>query len=214
MWYQGLNYSATPSGRTGVTDSLGQFNYVAGDTITFTVGGTNSAVVLGEAAGTSTILVEDIADGASGIKTAKIAILLQSLDDDNDADNGINVSGINFDATQSATTKAILDSISESGTHTFTLANIQNFKGATTGVVLVTKASATAHLVETKRNKDNVRIENGKLVSKLTLFDADQSSSIKDIIYDVQNDLVAINETVVAVSVDAAFQDFEIIERY
>lgn len=181
---EGLYYSATPSGRTGVTDSLGQFNYITGDTITFTVGGTNSAVVLGEAVGTSTILVEDIADGTSGTKTAKIAILLQSLDDDNDADNGINVSSINFDATQSATTKAILDSELESGTHTFTLANIQNFKGTTTGVVLVTKASATAHIAETKKNKGDATVKNSRAVFAITILNGEndtlQTGSVSD----------------------------------
>ena len=36
---QGLGYSATPSGLSGVTDANGRFNYNAGDTMTFTLYG-------------------------------------------------------------------------------------------------------------------------------------------------------------------------------
>ena len=36
---QGLGYSATPSGLSGLTDANGQFNYNPGDTVTFNLFG-------------------------------------------------------------------------------------------------------------------------------------------------------------------------------
>jgi hypothetical protein len=165
----GLYYTSSPSGKSGRTDDFGQFNYTTGDTVEFKVGGTATGAVLGSVAAKSVIMPEDIADGATGTKSAKIAILLQSMDADGDADNGIDLGDTIIDSTMAATIKAILDSPLESGTHTFSANNIASFTAKTVASAtahLTTKASATAHIANTKKNKDRAKIANGKL--KLT----------------------------------------------
>lgn len=79
----GASYK-TSSGYTGTTDSLGQFKYSPGDTVTFTAAG----VTLGSAApvvasdGSSTVTPVDLVPGATGVtdpKVSAIAVFLSSL---------------------------------------------------------------------------------------------------------------------------------------
>jgi hypothetical protein len=164
----GLYYTSSPSGKSGRTDDFGQFNYTTGDTVEFKVGGTATGAVLGSVAAKAVIMPEDIADGATGTKSAKIAILLQSMDADGDANNGIDLGNNIINSTMAATIKAILDSPLESGTHTFSANNIASFTAKTVASAtahLTTKASATAHIAKTKKNKDSApKTVDGKLI--------------------------------------------------
>ncbi|MDH3342770.1 MAG: hypothetical protein OEM07_03515 [Gammaproteobacteria bacterium] len=85
----GLAYSCAPSGQSGVTESGGAFNYVAGDSCTFTLG----AVTLGTAtAGDIVTPMELVANGtASNATVINIVQLLTTADDDGDPSNGINI---------------------------------------------------------------------------------------------------------------------------
>lgn len=81
---QGLSYDCQSSGKTGVTDSEGRFNYVAGDTCTFKVG----TVTLGSAQPTGPIFTpRDLTDNETVLTNT--LRLLQTLDNDGDPDNGI-----------------------------------------------------------------------------------------------------------------------------
>lgn len=92
----GVSYT-TSSGLSGVTDANGHFRYQPGDTVTFRIGGlTLGAVAASGTAATVTPL--QIVEAASGLAAsekqnmvANLLILLQSLDSDGDADNGITV---------------------------------------------------------------------------------------------------------------------------
>lgn len=84
----GLEYSASPSGIEGVTDDEGTFEYEDGDTVTFSVG----SVEIGRVSASGVITPLNVAgvDAASGNDyVANIAQMLQSLDDDGFAGNGI-----------------------------------------------------------------------------------------------------------------------------
>lgn len=80
----------TSSGLSGTTNTDGQFNYRAGDTVRLSIG----QVLLGEARAGETLTPLDLVGGASDIdhpKVVKLLQLLQTLDEDNNAGNGIRI---------------------------------------------------------------------------------------------------------------------------
>ncbi|PXW98180.1 phytase-like protein with esterase activity [Sphaerotilus hippei] len=86
---QGLSYRALPSGRSGTTDAQGQFQCVAGDRVSFALGG----VQLGTAACGSTLTPLDLA-GSSTLTEVAVAnrlLFLQVLDTDDQAVNGLRI---------------------------------------------------------------------------------------------------------------------------
>lgn len=93
----GLYYEASPSGLTGFTDADGIFEYEAGDTVEFFLGD----ILIGEAPGALVItpvsLVGGDADETDPV-VLNIARLLQTLDDNNDPSDGINITTAVFDA--------------------------------------------------------------------------------------------------------------------
>lgn len=93
----GLYYEASPSGLTGMTDTLGTFTYETGDTVQFFIGD----ILVGEAPGALVItpvsLVGGNADETDPV-VLNIARLLQTLDDNNNPNDGINITTAVFDA--------------------------------------------------------------------------------------------------------------------
>lgn len=84
----GLNY-ATDS-FSGTTDAEGAFSYREGETVTFSIGD----LVLGSAPGTDTLSPIDIVEGAADAtdqRVVNICVLLQTLDQDGDLNNGIQI---------------------------------------------------------------------------------------------------------------------------
>jgi hypothetical protein len=74
----------------GMTDATGAFNYISGATVQFYVGD----LLLGEATGSAVITPIDIVVGAQDINNTtvlNIVRFLLTLDDDNDASNGITI---------------------------------------------------------------------------------------------------------------------------
>lgn len=86
----GLSYSSSPSGLSGVTSNGGRFDYKAGDTVTFYVGN----LQLGTASGSSVVtpLVLAGTDDPTDTVATNISRLLQTLDVDGDPENGITIS--------------------------------------------------------------------------------------------------------------------------
>ena len=102
---QGLKYSTNTL--SGLTNAQGQFEYKAGEVVTFTLGG----IVLGQADGVSTITPSDLSHAGLASPSPQfnnILRLLQSLDEDCNANNGIVISeamqlaaeNISFDLTR------------------------------------------------------------------------------------------------------------------
>ncbi|WP_101674443.1 carboxylesterase/lipase family protein [Alloalcanivorax mobilis] len=86
----GLNYTGTRT-TGGVTDASGGFQYRAGETLTFSIG----ELALGEAEGAEQLTPLSITAGASSADEPAVRnklILLQTLDQDGDLNNGIQIS--------------------------------------------------------------------------------------------------------------------------
>jgi len=94
---------------TGTTNVAGEFKYLSGATVQFYVGD----ILIGEATGNSVIIPIDIVEGAQDINNTtviNIVRFLMTLDNDNDASNGIEITkessdlavNIAVDFTQSA----------------------------------------------------------------------------------------------------------------
>lgn len=82
----GVSYSAT-SGKSGVTDDKGSFNFNHGDKIGFKLGG----LTLGNIPGSLIVTPIELA-GSNDSKLQNLLILLQSLDSDSNLTNGISIS--------------------------------------------------------------------------------------------------------------------------
>lgn len=96
------NIKYNTSTQSGMTDALGQFKYVANETVTFSVGN----ITLPPVTAGATITPLDLA-GTTDIgnnTVLNILVFLQSLDDDGNPDNGINIP-----ATASAAATSNLD---------------------------------------------------------------------------------------------------------
>lgn len=82
----GISYTAS-SGKSGVTDDKGNFNFNHGDKIEFKLG----SLTLGNIQGSQIVTPIELA-GDSSNKLHNLLILLQSLDSDSDLSNGIAIS--------------------------------------------------------------------------------------------------------------------------
>ncbi|SET12387.1 hypothetical protein SAMN05216326_11283 [Nitrosomonas marina] len=81
----GVTYSAS-SGKKGVTNVAGEFDFNYGDTVEFKLG----ELTLGKVQGTPIVTPIDLAENDEK-RLINLLILLQSLDEDGDATNGINI---------------------------------------------------------------------------------------------------------------------------
>ncbi len=81
----GVSYSAS-SGKKGVTNAAGEFDFSYGDTVEFKLG----KLSLGKVQGMPVVTPMDLADGNDD-KLLNLLVLLQSLDEDGDASNGITI---------------------------------------------------------------------------------------------------------------------------
>lgn len=134
----GLNYDC--AGNTGVTNSLGQFQYVTGQSCTFAIGG----VTLGSGTGAALMypvsLVTGAQPGVDNDAVSDIARLLLSLDDDANPANGIVITPAVRAALASATLGAAF------GSAGFAAAAQALVSQAIPGRTLVARATADAHL--------------------------------------------------------------------
>lgn len=91
---QGVTYQTAT--QSGTTNDLGEYQYAAGETVTFSIGG----VTLPPVAAKGVVTPFDMAGtkDVSNLKVLNIGLLLQSLDDDKDPSNGITISARTIEA--------------------------------------------------------------------------------------------------------------------
>ncbi len=93
---QGLSYSASPSGLSGITLAGGVFDYKDGDTVTFSLGGIEFGSVAGLDSGSGTAVVTPLTlagtTNINDVQANNISRLLITLDSDGDPENGITIS--------------------------------------------------------------------------------------------------------------------------
>jgi hypothetical protein len=137
---KGLTYKAIPSGETGTTNAAGEFEYVAGDSVVFSMG--TLELGAGKPDGDAKIKITQLPNALL------IAQLLQTLDIDASED-GIDVSGIVIPA---AIITAILDKLSaNSNNDIISVAELDSIKADNTEVhipalEIVTDAEVIAHI--------------------------------------------------------------------
>lgn len=142
----GLYFEATPSGRSGMTDASGTFNYEAGDTVQFYIGD----LLIGEAPATDVITPVSLVSGAVDETNAivrNIARLLLTLDSNDNPDDGITIPTAVFSAA-SGKTLDFSDTAGFDAAATSFLNEIFTIVG-TAAPVLVTNAVAEQHLRST-----------------------------------------------------------------
>ncbi len=142
----GLSYT-TSSGISGTTDGQGQFNYAAGDTVTFSVGGLTlgSATPSVTSAGNTTITPVDIVSGAADATDPNVTAIGQLLGTMNSiavADSG-GASGVFTIPSNAATLLAPLGTIDISSITSTQLQTIVNTAGAGS---VISGADAQANL--------------------------------------------------------------------
>ncbi|WP_284455401.1 hypothetical protein [Alloalcanivorax xenomutans] len=84
----GINYQTSPGNKSGKTNAQGEYDYVEGDTVTFSIGDTELPAVTA----TGRVTPADMADGNDPDVVTNILRLLQTLDSDGNPDNGITIS--------------------------------------------------------------------------------------------------------------------------
>jgi|2_EtaG_2_1085320.scaffolds.fasta_scaffold00799_3 hypothetical protein len=87
----GINYTTSPGGQSGQTNELGEYNYEAGDTVVFSIGGIDLPAVEATGRVTPADMGSGGTDWSSDQTVVNILRLLQTLDSDGDASNGITI---------------------------------------------------------------------------------------------------------------------------
>ena len=139
-----VNIKYKTATQSGTTTALGQFNYVAGETVTFNVGSVTLPPTLAAATITPMSLANTTDMGNNTVLT--LLVFLQSLDDDGIAGNGIKIP----DTANAAATTSIDFNVSPAAFRTnpvFTTL-VANNSGSVTKTPITT-AIALAHFVDT-----------------------------------------------------------------
>ena len=91
---EGVEYTSS-SGITGLTTKEGYFNYLFGDEVSFSIGNVSLGSVSSEDLASGNIFLQDIADvertNLNDEYVENMAVFLQSLDENNDASDGITI---------------------------------------------------------------------------------------------------------------------------
>jgi hypothetical protein len=104
---EGLQYETAT--RSGTTNSLGEYDYLAGETVTFSIGGIVLGSTIAGPVVTPLSLVPDATSATNPVVTNIVRLLL-SLDSDGDPDNGITISS---DVTTAANDLAVDFSVAD-----------------------------------------------------------------------------------------------------
>ncbi|MFL1483616.1 hypothetical protein [Marinobacter sp. LN3S78] len=137
----GINYT-TSSGKTGTTNELGEYDYAPGDTVTFSIGGTELPAVEATGRITPADMGSGATDWSSDPTVVNILRLLQTLDDDGDASNGITITEAIHTALQDID---LAQTLSQSDSDTLASTVLES-----TGKTLVTEDDAIAHFQATQ----------------------------------------------------------------
>lgn len=133
---EGLSYSATPSGLSGITNADGEFQYEDGDTVAFSLGNVQFGSATPEGGGgTAVVTPATLADGDPAVAT-NISRFLQTFDDDGNPDNGITIPAAVATAATQTVDFAAADFDAEAG-----FADLAEEVGA----AVVTEEAADAH---------------------------------------------------------------------
>lgn len=100
----GVAYTTSPSGKSGITNAIGEYQYEEGDTVVFSIGG----IVFPEVTAKGKVTPLDMGGENADLNTpavTNVIRLLQSLDADGDPENGISIT----EATRTTLSDVVLD---------------------------------------------------------------------------------------------------------
>ena len=180
----GLSYS-TPS-RSGVTNAAGEFQYEAGETVSFRLGN----IELGSAPAAEMVTPIDLI-GANSFDEARqldrddrlvnMLLLLQSLDRDGNPDNGLDLTGLTIEVENP-------ESILDVPTETFTAQTYQQLVNLNNGRYLEPN-TVINHLLNTLNESVTVTLP---IQQRLEVFAPAQSQQTTNFEYDTQGRLITI----------------------
>jgi hypothetical protein len=131
----GISYKTTPGDFSGVTSATGQYQYAEGDSVVFSIG----AIELPSVIAKGVVTPVDMKGSGSDQVVTNIAVLLQSLDADGDASNGISIPTA---ALTAATAPVVFDQSYAS----FASAVLPVVRHTDSAKVVVDEVAAVAHL--------------------------------------------------------------------
>ena len=166
----GIHYKTAT--QQGVTNAQGEFKYLAGESVVFSMGG----IVLGDGQGTNKLLLKQLNKGMDNNgklsqRSINRAVLLQSLDSDADAHNGIQLSPALLEALKNKTlTEGEFDATNFNSATLSALVTELQGKGLT--VAMIDDKIALDHLLQTEANtKGHVtQTINDALISSIQRF--------------------------------------------
>ena len=143
----GISYSTAT--QSGVTNSSGAFNYIEGETITFSIGSIILPSTIAKFVLTPIELVGDGADITNNTVT-NISRFLQTLDSDNDTAEGIDIEQATIEAAINTSIDFTDPDFGETGSASLAFIDSLERKGADgEDLVMVDAATARAHLSAT-----------------------------------------------------------------
>lgn len=134
----GVSYQT--ESKSGITNAAGEYDYIEGETVTFSIGD----IILGNATAGPVVTPVDIVDGATDASNpvvTNIIRLLVTLDDDGDPSNGLDLTAAATAAVGSTLT------VDSPNFETDSTELVEAVKG--TGTTLVDATTATNHFNET-----------------------------------------------------------------
>ena len=137
---EGLSYLASPSGKSGVTNQMGEFEYMIGDVVSFSLGN----IKLGDGRVDKD---DEIKVTQFGVRALPVAQLLQSLDTDADKDF-IDVSGLEISEQLGDVIEGRLDSEDEDVLSQDEFETIKNDNPEVLAEDLVSREEALEHISE------------------------------------------------------------------
>ena len=168
---EGVTY--TTATQSGVTNSAGEYNYLAGEQVTFSIGATQLPVVTAAPQVSPVEMAASTSNPAA--TTTNIARLLQSLDGDGNPDNGITISPtaaanaafINFNVStdQFANDPNVINLVANSGSTTTSL---------------ISADAANAHLNETLGISTETNVPSSNNFSQSVLVDGSPWFAIRN----------------------------------
>jgi len=128
----GISYST--ASQSGATNEIGEFKYFDGESVTFSIGSLSFPTV--PAAQVVTPLDMSPSNSIEDNTTINIAVLLQSLDEDDNAENGISITGVasasatqldfSVPPTDFSTNADVINLVANSGSSTTEVINIED----------------------------------------------------------------------------------------
>lgn len=201
----GLDYRCGAAGEIQQTNANGEFTCKAGQTVFFSVGevALGSFVVQG---GTQVVTPKDIVEAdTAGSKVEAIAVLLQTLDDDNNPDNGIHLDQDEIDAVNAIDRDLIpFPGLSAGGLQ------VGNFLGNANPMVVST-AEALTHLDASAKKllagvyRGSVSDDVGELPNSELVFLVNRDGEVQGFSFDEFNGVLFINDTRSSIQSDGSF---------